>query len=105
MRLGGSGRLEDEPAPDEAAVFCLNIIAVPSELTRTRIPLFGATSAGVAAGFEKEDIADEGVGVDGDSGMGVARTGRPKLGAAPEEEGREVLAILKGLLRGGVVKG
>lgn len=95
LSLGGSDPLEEDGAPEEgAAVLCLNIMAVPSELTRRRMPLRGAKSAGGEADFEEEDIADGGAELDAESGMGMARTGGPKLGAEPEIEGREVSVIL-----------
>lgn len=95
LSLGGSDRLEEDGAPEEgAAALCLNIMAVPSELTRRRMPLRGAKSAGAEADFEEEEIEDGGAELDAESGMGMARTGKGKLGAEPEVEGREVSVIL-----------
>ena len=98
--LGGSGCLDDEPASEEAVLPFLNMMAAPSELTRTRMPLLeGGCSA------EAEDTAGGAAEAEGDSGMAMVRTGRPKLDAAPPDVCLEVsVMVCSGCQEGGTMQ-
>ena len=81
--------MEEGPASEEAAA-ALFLNMTPSELTRTRMPLLGDGSV------EAEVMAGEGEGaeVEGESGIGIVRTGRPKLGPPPAALRLEVSVML-----------
>lgn len=93
LSLGGSVRFADGPGSvvvDAEAVF-LNMTAAPIELTRMRMPFL--VGAGGCSVVEAVDRAGEGRGLEGESGIAMVRTGRPKLDPPPEAVCREVSVI------------
>lgn len=70
------GGAEPEDGLTAAAAVFLNMTAAPSELTRTRIPLFGRASF---VEVEAEDKVGEGAEGRGASGAATLCIGKPRL--------------------------
>ena len=93
LSLGGSVRLVDGPgsAVVDAESLFLSMKAAPIELTRTRMPFL---VGGAGSVVEAVDNAGDGRGLDGESGTGMLRSGRPNLGSPPEAVCRDVSVML-----------
>lgn len=89
----GSDRLAEELASEDWAELFLNMVAAPNELTRRRMPRLEGGSV------ELDDRVGEGAEMEGESGIGIERKGRPKLEAAPEALCLEVSVMVCTVIR------